>query len=1008
MLPTPYRYLYSKAGRDVSQCLSNFYKLSSIFVVRDENTKCYYAFRNIEEFIEFHESHPQIDMLHEVITENRSRKLMFDIDISHIDLKNLNIPSAEITSLYINEINKNLNDIYKIKNPDIIICDSSKEGIKFSQHYIVNNYSITGNTENEFFAKWVNGGMGVLEPFMDKSIYSATHNFRLPDMKKPDGRVKRIISGHKYADAIIQNTKNCKPIMEITDGEPTKRVGAVNVNDDGVAAILDLIKPHTNGFEFVECSNSLLKFRRLRPTECELCKRTHDSDSLYGIMFNDGVVLRCHRDETKKSIKINCIINGGKVSQKPKKELKDSIYVAPPQDWTIYEYDEPLPMDFDFNYLGEHDTLVVKSQMGTGKSVRLCQWLNKLFEETPDQQVIVISFRKSFTDEMKSKLPGGFVSYLDSKNFDDNRLIIQYDSLKKLKLKPGPVVILDESESIINQIENVSNINDGERCFQKFEWLITYAKKLILMDAFVSARTYTLASVRKKVLMHINKYQPDKGADDFIYTDENNFFEHLDRDIAGADKAPIAVVCTSKKKALAIADIAKRKNKRVKCYHGDMSEDMRAELGDVNTNWKQCDVLIYTSTILAGMNFNQKHYSHLYMYLTPQHINADMSAQMSKRVRDLGLKTTHVFIKTCTFDGPLSLEEIENSIRVGLINKQGILSDVIIGGIKTGMYRTPVIIAANGIDYEVQHDLCYNLHILNILYRSQCKSMFMNMFIKLRTEMGIKVTMVRDKTENKVMSTSVKTIINENTVADAARVAGAEIVPDDMLETQKKKIQLTQAEKDNIKLTELRNFYNIPDNMKLTPEFIKKYDKNDQKAQFYYMNLVERNGNNIEESLLKINSDRRLPLEGLTNYEKIFSKDTTIKLGLAYKLLNMVMNASVYKISNFPSANLMRFAVIAFTKLFCEREVGLKDSYKHLLGLNLDKLKQHAVAGEIRFVSKMINNIITKYFGVKLETISVNKKASDNMKLCPASPFKFVNGKFVVVEMLQQVVQNLP
>ena len=51
-----------------------------------------------------------------------------------------------------------------------------------------------------------------------------------------------------------------------------------------------------------------------------------------------------------------------------------------------------------------------------------------------------------------------------------------------------------------------------------------------------------------------------------------------------------------------------------KLYHGDnqdvdednvtMAETKKNELSDVNTYWKQCQVLIYTSTVTAGVSFD--------------------------------------------------------------------------------------------------------------------------------------------------------------------------------------------------------------------------------------------------------------------------------------------------------------------------------------------------------------------------------------------------------------------
>lgn len=43
-----------------------------------------------------------------------------------------------------------------------------------------------------------------------------------------------------------------------------------------------------------------------------------------------------------------------------------------------------------------------------------------------------------------------------------------------------------------------------------------------------------------------------------------------------------------------------------------MSKHKSEMLKDVNTHWKKCDLLIYTSTITAGVSFTEKHFDKAY------------------------------------------------------------------------------------------------------------------------------------------------------------------------------------------------------------------------------------------------------------------------------------------------------------------------------------------------------------------------------------------------------------
>ena len=115
----------------------------------------------------------------------------------------------------------------------------------------------------------------------------------------------------------------------------------------------------------------------------------------------------------------------------------------------------------DFN-LGLHRTIIVKSPMGSGKSV----WIRKLLKDT-DINVVMLSFRISFTNDIGTKMKSlGFISYNDESipmgkpiNISKhNRVVIQFESLNRLKMDDKPfLLLLDESESIFNQVSSKLN-----------------------------------------------------------------------------------------------------------------------------------------------------------------------------------------------------------------------------------------------------------------------------------------------------------------------------------------------------------------------------------------------------------------------------------------------------------------------------------------------------------------------------------------------------------------------
>ena len=101
-------------------------------------------------------------------------------------------------------------------------------------------------------------------------------------------------------------------------------------------------------------------------------------------------------------------------------------------------------------------TLLVKAPMAIGKTKALREHMEKNFSAICNK-IIFVSFRRTFTANIKSNFTD-FESYMDLQGeLTQNRLIIQVDSLHRLKtmdVDPPDLVIFDESESIIEQMSS--------------------------------------------------------------------------------------------------------------------------------------------------------------------------------------------------------------------------------------------------------------------------------------------------------------------------------------------------------------------------------------------------------------------------------------------------------------------------------------------------------------------------------------------------------------------------
>jgi hypothetical protein len=208
--------------------------------------------------------------------------------------------------------------------------------------------------------------------------------------------------------------------------------------------------------------------------------------------------------------------------------------------------------------LGEHNSIAIKSHMGTGKTEFITEYLADPANAT--KSVLMISFRQSFTREMCGR--HGIKSYQDikggiSKNHHP-RVCVQVDSLHRIEhdrhSQGYEIVLIDEVESILTQM-NSQQIGDQSAVLDVFLNLVKSAGQLVIMDAFLQSSTiYLLEHIRGgKILSYVNGYQPKAGLVN-IYQYGPAYRESLLKQIQEKLDAGdnVAVACTELRCARAI------------------------------------------------------------------------------------------------------------------------------------------------------------------------------------------------------------------------------------------------------------------------------------------------------------------------------------------------------------------------------------------------------------------------------------------------------------------------
>ncbi len=917
--PVVFKYLRMADGRDPEDVVfESPYIHFKPFIVHNEADRTYLVFYSATDFIRWFHNNSNIRTLHEVILGDKPQKLKFDIDASAEDLDKIECQPREGVTLRQSQAHEMFDSIvnaiiyafeseYDFELPwqHLAISDSSSAE-KFSRHIVIPGFYVANNEEAAAFTKLVLEKIPeAFRKFLDAGVNKSTQNFRLPFCHKAGSdRIKRMVWGDYPIDMIvtwIPENRVIKLPEKIVRGPQRKETV---IEDIEVQRIIELAAPYSEGLTWRDRKGNVFNFTREFPSECKICALGyHDKDNTLFVTVNQGVVrAHCRRGGSVVLGQNEIPAIPGQARAKPIKRLEPfgdktlKAKVMPgakiPESFQVDEYCQQHLKPYEF---GDCSTILVKSNMGTGKTKQLKESITDLPE---DMGVIVISYRRTFTSEIKTKLGDGFVDYQDIKGeISAPRVIIQVESLHRLKLPVGKpfLLVLDETESIISQLENRQMVtsNTLEKCWSAFEWLCFNATNMIAMDAFADARTFTLLQeTRDRVRMYHNTWCTDAQPTDIYYSKIESWCESLYEAIPKAGTEPIVIAGTSRKQLSAIADKIKAKNPelKVKYYNAESSAEEREDFRNVTAAWADVDVLMYSPTISAGCSFELERFTKMFCFFSDRSCDYKTAIQMMGRVRNISSREYHIFIKLSgQTNVPLTVEEIETAVA----RESQVL------GITSNPLNMSMLINTEGQREYRCKDLYYRLHIGNIALRCQSRCQFTQHFQADREKMGAKL--IRRHVDVK----DAKAIKNENTAAirkvaadDNTAIARApEISPDEFELLQKMKDRLTSQEHNSMLAYKLREFYRVKT---LTPEFVAKYNTQKMKRTYTNLNAVSTKEGTINA---KINGKRKAISEVLSIQEELAGpagqncnilsrNDRPVQQIIAVELLNVLMPKS--------------------------------------------------------------------------------------------------------------------
>lgn len=652
--------------------------------------------------------------MYEQYSENEKARLVFDIEQDFT--KNPNMPEKfktrdeylqDMIDSTIELTNTELTKYTKVK-PKIIILTANTE-TKISTHIIYVNIVfqdiyVMGHFVNEIKSDYIDrsiyanrclrllwnrkyGKNNVLELHnVINYDYSDNENLFYDSMVLPQNNKYELINYIKKDDTVKKTNKNqnkkenIKENIMVTDKKKIKEQ-IININNDKYRKIpLDEIQKYVNLLNIERCNeyalwikvgyvihncnkdafniwNNWSKKGEKYEETVMMNKWKSFKKSFYGFTYLKYYAKKDNPEEFNKLI----------IKDEINKELYKSTHF---EKEYLLEIDEKIKNKSSIVsknvclWLENANikTLCVKAPYDTGKT----QMNHKILTEFNFKKILIVSYRQSLTSDLYGNFKKhNITSYLDGFENTD-RIICQVDSLPKLvqdlydectDIPKYDLIIIDESESVISQVFS-DMIKDKIYLFDFFQGLLTNCTKILLLDGDFSNRSFEFIKDLGQSIVIQNNYK--KCDRKYIFTNDQSDFEtKIDNDLKNK-KNVIIVSMTSNMANEFYRKYEKTYKSVIHC--SDSDDSIKKKLIDVNSYWNQFQLVIYTPTVLAGINFSKEHFDEMYVILSKQSISPRDLTQMMARCRKIKNKTSYMLLNGFTFyenSRPYTYEEVE-------------------------------------------------------------------------------------------------------------------------------------------------------------------------------------------------------------------------------------------------------------------------------------------------------------------------------------------------------------
>jgi hypothetical protein len=292
--------------------------------------------------------------------------------------------------------------------------------------------------------------------------------------------------------------------------------------------------------------------------------------------------------------------------------------------------------------------------MGSGKTTSCIKYISSLSD---DSRIVIVSPRITFSNAITQEYNDGlkalgidklFTCYLDIPNKKDlrrfNRVVVSMESIHYLtEIYDPDLVVIDECQAnLCSHISNTNGKHLDNNLFTFKEFLTNTNSHIIWADAFLNEKTlqfindleikttlyvynrkmekriaYKIPEIDPHVNSAIRKLKNEKLREEYRIT-SSNWYKLLIRKLNEGKK--VYFPCTTRAKVEIVERLFNERygdTKKGLFYVGLKRGDKQYDFSNINKTWTECDLVMTTTTISVGLNYNVKnHFNCIIMYFS--------------------------------------------------------------------------------------------------------------------------------------------------------------------------------------------------------------------------------------------------------------------------------------------------------------------------------------------------------------------------------------------------------